>query len=173
MRLLSCRIENFGKLTDFTYDFEEDLNMLFAENGWGKSTLAAFLGVMFYGFEGENKRTEESNERMRYRPWQGGVYGGSVTFRCKEHTYRMLRVFGTRKKEDVFTLFDDGTGLVSDAFSDRIGEELFGIDRDSFRRTVFWSQQDHETSATTLIQAKIGDLIAEQEGGAPSRPRGR
>ena len=163
MRLLSCRIENFGKLTDFTYDFEEDLNMLFAENGWGKSTLAAFLGVMFYGFEGENKRTEESNERMRYRPWQGGVYGGSVTFRCKERSYRMLRVFGTRKKEDVFTLFDDGTGLVSDAFSDRIGEELFGIDRDSFRRTVFWSQQDHETSATTLIQAKIGDLIAEQD----------
>ena len=37
MRLLSCRIENFGKLTDFTYDFEEDLNMLFAENGWGEA----------------------------------------------------------------------------------------------------------------------------------------
>ena len=163
MRILSCHIENFGRLTDFTYHFEEDLNMLFAENGWGKSTLAAFLGVMFYGFEGENKRTEESNERLRYRPWQGGIYGGSVTFSCKGRSYRMIRVFGSRKKEDIFNLFDDGTGLVSDSYSDRIGEELFGIDRDSFRRTVFWSQHDHETSATTLIQAKIGDLTSEQD----------
>ena len=162
MKLLSCHIENFGKLSDFAYRFEDGLNMLFSENGWGKSTLAAFLGVMFYGFDGENKRTEESNERMRYRPWQGGTYGGSVTFACRDRTYRMLRVFGSRKKDDVFSLFDDETGLSSDAFSERIGEEIFGIDRESFRRTVFWSQQDHETAATTLIQAKIGDLTAEQ-----------
>ncbi|MBQ9034323.1 MAG: AAA family ATPase [Lachnospiraceae bacterium] len=163
MKLLSCHIENFGKLRDFTYYFEDDLGVLFAENGWGKSTLAAFLKVMFYGFDGENRRNGDGNERLRYRPWSGGVYGGSVTFSSGSKTFRMMRTFGARKKEDKFSLYDDETGFISDEYTDRIGEELFSIDRDSFCRTVFWSQTDHETSATTSIQAKIGDLTAQQD----------
>ena len=73
MKLISCRIENFGKLRDFTYHFEDGLSVLFAENGWGKSTFAAFLKVMFYGFDGDNRRSEDGSERLRYRPW-GGLY---------------------------------------------------------------------------------------------------
>ena len=163
MKLLSCHIENFGKLKDFTYYFEDDLNVLFAENGWGKSTFAAFLVVMFYGFDGENRRNEDGNERLRYRPWGGGVYGGSVTWSSGSKTYRMMRTFGARKKDDKFSLYDDATGFICSDYSDRIGEELFAIDRDSFCRTVFWSQSDHETSATTSIQAKIGDLSAQPD----------
>ena len=160
MKLLSCHVENFGKLSDFSYIFEEDLNVLLAENGWGKSTLAAFLKVMFYGFEGENRKSEDGNERLRYKPWSGGTYGGSVTFSKGDREYRMHRSFGTRKKEDTFLLFDDATGLPSSDFTESVGEELFGIDRASFTRTVFWSQQDHMTEATAMIQAKIGDLTA-------------
>ena len=163
MKLISCRIENFGKLRDFTYHFEDGLSVLFAENGWGKSTFAAFLKVMFYGFDGDNRRSEDGSERLRYRPWGGGVYGGSVIWSRGDKTYRMLRTFGTRRKEDTFVLYDEETGLPSGDFSENTGEELFGIDRDSFRRTVFWSQSDHETSATTSIQAKIGDLSSQQD----------
>ena len=160
MKLLSCHVENFGKLSDFSYIFEEDLNVLLAENGWGKSTLAAFLKIMFYGFDGENRRSEDGNERLRYKPWSGGTYGGSVTFSKGDREYRMHRSFGIRKKEDTFLLFDDATGLPSSDFTENVGEELFGIDRASFTRTVFWSQQDHMTEATAMIQAKIGDLTA-------------
>lgn len=163
MRLLSLHIEHFGRLADFSYVFEEPLNIILEENGWGKSTLAVFLKVMFYGFDGENRKNEEGNERLRYRPWGGGVYGGSVIFSKGGRTYRMLRIFGARKKEDTFCLFDEETGLPNSDYTEEIGEELFGIDRESFRRTVFWSQSDHETEATTLIQAKIGDLAAEQD----------
>ena len=163
MKLVSCHVENFGKLTDLSFRFEEDLSILFAENGWGKSTFAAFLKVMFYGFDGENRRNEDGNERLRYRPWSGGIYGGSVVFTSAGRTYRMMRTFGTRKKEDVFCLFDEETGLRSGDYTQEVGEELFGIDRDSFLRTVFWSQRDHETAATTAIQAKIGDLAAETD----------
>jgi hypothetical protein len=163
MKLISCHIENFGKLRDFTYYFEDGLSVLFAENGWGKSTFAAFLKVMFYGFDGDNRRNEDGNERLRFRPWGGGVYGGSVIWSRGGKSYRMLRTFGTRRKEDTFALYDEVTGLPSSDFSENIGEELFGIDRDSFRRTVFWSQSDHDTSATTSIQAKIGDLSSQQD----------
>ncbi len=163
MKLLSLHIEHFGRLADFSYVFEDPLNTILAENGWGKSTLAVFLKVMFYGFDGEMKRNEEGNERLRYRPWGGGIYGGSVTFQKGDKAYRMLRIFGARKKEDAFHLFDEETGLPSSDYSEQIGEELFGIDRESFSRTVFWSQQDHETEATTMIQAKIGDVASEQD----------
>ena len=84
-----------------------------------------------------------------------------MTFTSGDRVYRMHRSFGARGKEDAFLLFDDETGLPSADFTEHIGEELFGIDRDSFTRTVFWSQQDHQTEATALIQAKIGDLSAE------------
>ena len=61
MRLLACKIENFGKISDFTYDFSEGLNVINEENGWGKSTFAAFLKVMFYGFE--SKKEKEALEK--------------------------------------------------------------------------------------------------------------
>ncbi len=51
MKLLSCHIENFGILSGFDHKFSEGINEIFLENGTGKSTLAAFLRVMFYGFD--------------------------------------------------------------------------------------------------------------------------
>ena len=42
MKLIKCHIENFGKLSDFTYDFTDGCNTVCEGNGWGKSTLAAF-----------------------------------------------------------------------------------------------------------------------------------
>lgn len=56
MKLIKCHIENFGKLSDFTYDFTDGCNTVCEENGWGKSTLAAFLRVMLFGFRNEGKR---------------------------------------------------------------------------------------------------------------------
>ena len=37
------------------------------KNGSGKSTFAAFLRVMFYGFSGETKRSELENERKFFK----------------------------------------------------------------------------------------------------------
>ena len=69
MRLISCTIENFGKLNNVTYDFSEQCNTIREDNGWGKSTLAAFIRVMFYGFNNENKKklTEKERNRMAVR----------------------------------------------------------------------------------------------------------
>ena len=49
MRLLRCHIENFGVLSGFDYEFPAGLAVICRENGFGKSTLAAFLKAMFYG----------------------------------------------------------------------------------------------------------------------------
>ncbi|MFR0781636.1 MAG: ATP-binding protein [Coprococcus sp.] len=99
MRLLTCHIENFGKLSDFSYDFADGYNAFVLPNGAGKSTFAAFIRVMFYGFAGETKRTELEKERKRYQPWQGGTYGGQLTFTADGKYYLLSRVFGRRQRE--------------------------------------------------------------------------
>lgn len=158
MRLLSCYIENFGKLKDLSVTFEDGCNVICRENGWGKSTLAAFIKVMLYGFEEEKARDDLKNERKRYRPWQGGVYGGRLEFEAAGERYVLTRTFGMKEKEDSFSLRKKDTNLECRDFSKAVGEDLFSLDCASFCRTVFLSQNDCETVSTDAINARIGNL---------------
>lgn len=158
MKLIRCHIENFGKLSDFTYEFTENCNTICEENGWGKSTLAAFLRVMLFGFRNEGKRDPIENERKRYTPWQKGVYGGELQFENRGKQYSVRRTFGNKAAEDEFQLTDPVTHLPSEDFTEKLGEELFQIDAASFERTTFISQNDCETFVTDSINAKIGNL---------------
>ncbi len=158
MRILSCHIENFGKFHDYSINFSHGVNPLCEENGWGKSTLAAFIQAMFYGFEGERKRSLEENERKRYMPWQGGIFGGQLVFEIQGKVYQISRIFQDKEARDEFELRDVKTNLPSKEYSNRIGEEIFKINKESFQRTVFIGQKECETSATDDINAKIGNL---------------
>lgn len=51
MRLIACHIDNFGKLSNLNINFNDGINIINQPNGWGKSTLAAFLKAMLYGFD--------------------------------------------------------------------------------------------------------------------------
>lgn len=164
MRLLNCQIENFGKLHALSLDFHDGLNVFLRENGFGKSTLAAFIRVMFYGLSGERKAQDSDNERKKYRPWQGGSFGGSLSFTLENgKCYRITRHFGERKGQDQFMLYDAETNLPSQDYSERIGEELFRIDETSFRRTCFIGQQALETGVTSEINARIGNVSEDPE----------
>ena len=159
MKLLRCHIDNFGKLTDYTVDFTENPQVFYEPNGWGKSTLAAFIKVMFYGFANESKRGATlEKERVRYKPWQGGVYGGEIMFEAGGKTYLMNRTFGSKEAEDSFALYDGVTNLPSGDYTANIGEELFQINQESFLRTVFLAQNVCDTATTDSINAKIGNL---------------
>ncbi len=159
MRLIQCHIENFGKLRDVTIDFKEGLNAFSKQNGWGKSTLGAFLRVMLYGFEGENKRSNPvENERKRYEPWQGGVYGGSITFAFGDKEYIVTRIFKDKAANDIFELRDAKTNLESRDFSENLGEEIFKINSEAFMKTSFIKQQDCQSGTNDSINAKIGNL---------------
>ena len=158
MRIVSCHIENFGKLHDVSIDFEKGIHTVCEENGWGKSTFAAFIRAMFYGLEGERKRSVEDNERKRYQPWQGGIFGGQLLFEVNGKKYQIARVFRDKEQADEFELRDAETNLISKEYSKKIGEELFKINRESFMRSIFIGQNGCETAATDDINAKIGNL---------------
>jgi len=158
MRLIQCHIENFGGLHDTTVEFEQDFHLICEPNGWGKSTLAAFIRVMFFGFEGEGKRSTAENERKRFAPWQGGIYGGQITFETGGLMYTAARIFSDKKANDSFELRNAQTNLTSGDFSENLGEEIFRINGESFARTVFIGQNDCATYATDSINAKIGNI---------------
>lgn len=158
MKFISAHIENFGKLHNYDVVFNDGANLICQKNGWGKSTFAAFIKVMFYGFDGERKHSLEENERKRYMPWQGGVYGGSLSFESEGVNYTITRIFKDKEANDEFELRFLDTNMISNDYSKDIGKEIFKIDRDSFIRTIFIGQSESATKQTDDINAKIGNL---------------
>lgn len=159
MRILNCHIENFGKIHNLSMDFSDGMHVINAPNAWGKSTLAAFIKVMFYGFDTKKEVGAFDKERNIYRPWQGGVYGGELEFEVDGQTYRISRTFGKSEKADEFHLYDCITNLECSDYSQNIGEELFDLDGASFRRSIYIAQNDCASQTTDAINAKLGNLV--------------
>lgn len=165
MRLISLSISNFGTLSNYKIDFTENPTVILEDNGWGKSTLATFIKVMFYGFDGESKRNPKEREREKYRPWNKGLYGGMIVFESKGKKYEISKVFGDKEKDDDCVLCDCDSRLrIHDVDSAHLGYDLFALDERSFMRSVFIAQNDvrvHEEGKEDIsdgISAKIGNL---------------
>ena len=166
MKLLRLDIENFGKLSHYSLDLSGGLNVLCEKNGWGKSTLAVFVKAMLYGLPVSRRGSLDRNERKKYTPWQGGAFGGSIEFESDKGVFRAERFFGAKEANDEFRLFDLSTNKPSSAYSERLGEELFGINADGFERTAYLSQRAIEleegnasvTSKLTGLLDEVGDI---------------
>lgn len=160
MKLIRCHIENFGVLSDFDFTFEEGLTTICQSNGFGKSTFASFIKAMFYGFPRTGARNIVENERKRYDPWQGGKYGGYLEFETKGTSYRVTRYFGKTAAKDTFSLLDLTNRQSSTAYSEKLGEELFQLDADSFTRSTYVPQLSvRDMEATTSIRTKLSNLV--------------
>ncbi len=160
MKLIRCHIENFGVLSDFNFTFADGLTTICQNNGFGKSTFAAFIKAMFYGFPRTGARNIVENERKRYDPWQGGKYGGYLEFETQGISYRVTRYFGKTAAKDTFSLLDLTNRQPSAAFSEKLGEELFRLDADSFARSTYVPQLSaSDMEATTSIRTKLSNLV--------------
>lgn len=159
MRIISCHIDNFGKLHNYDVCFS-DLTEVIEKNGWGKSTLAQFIKAMFYGLLGNARKSITDNEFVHYTPWSNESFTGRLVFETNGKTYIIIRDFSYGKK-GFFELRDAITNKISTDYSEKIGEELFGMDRESFERTVFIDESSKVLlGATNDINAHIGNLTS-------------
>ncbi|MBR7071280.1 MAG: AAA family ATPase [Clostridia bacterium] len=135
MILNKIHIGAFGKLEDYTLDFQDGFQIIYGDNEDGKTTLMVFLRMMFYGNKGKLAR----NYRKKYQPWSGRTMGGSIFFTQDGHRYCLEREFRGSDATDRVTLRDLDLGTAEHVGSD-IGSRFFGLSAGAFERSVFIGQ---------------------------------
>ena len=152
MKLLSLYIDNFGKISDYKYDFNDKLNTIYEENGWGKTTLTVFIKGMLYGLD--------KTERAKYTPWKNLTsFGGSMVISVGKNEYRIERSFSPKRASlDVLKVYDLKTGLEK-KFDSNLGECFLNLNMDSFERSVFIPEHDLSSGFGSDIEAKLANLI--------------
>ena len=161
MLLKKCYVSSFGKLKDFSIDFSDGFNVIKEDNGWGKTTLATFIKVMFYGIDNGRKTISES-DRKKYKPWNSiEKFGGYIEFLKDAKPYRLERYFGNKEAEDSVCLTDLTTGKIYNTQVDW-GLKTFGIDEDGFKSTTYLGQKDFEIKSNASITQKFHALFNEE-----------
>ena len=159
MKLIKCYIENFGKLSNYKYEFKDGLNIINESNGFGKTTFASFIKAMFYGLESTAKRSVGLTDRKKYIPWQGGKFGGNIEFEIDEKRYKVERFFGAKEQEDTFMLYDMQTNLESHDYTQNLGEEIFKINKEAYERSTYIPSQKIPIKINDSLNAKLGNVL--------------
>ncbi len=134
----SLDIRRFGKLSDFKVTFDRGFNLIEGPAESGKTTLAAFLAYMLYGFPSEDGAA--FSERAHRLSWEGGVAAGSMVFSAGSFRYRVERT-GERTEQgwrDTYALLNLDTGLPEQGALSP-GERFLGVPYESFLDTAFLS----------------------------------
>ena len=167
MKILSCHIAGFGKLVNAQFNFEQ-INSANRGNGWGKTTLVTFLECMFFGMEAGRGKEVADNLRLKYEPWSGAPFGGTLVFLHGGKQYRIERFFGKTPAYDTVKIYDENNMLCY-AFGDkaeRLGEVLFSLDRESYRKCVYFPQADESNATMTgTIRERLLSLLGSGENG--------
>ncbi len=164
MRLLSYHIENYGKFHNQDGRFDAGLTEFCEANGHGKTTLASFLRAMFYGLPTYTARTTTFDDRQHFYPFNGGKFGGNLTFEMQGKTYKIERFFDKKSAtKDEVKVYCDGALYMG--FGEEIGKKVFGLDEESFKKTVFITADEVEIKSTGSINEKLNRDV---EGGEDS-----
>lgn len=131
---------NFGKFKDFTMDLTEGLTVIHGQNEDGKSTLMAFVLLMFYGHSGRIQDVTR-NPRKKYRPWNGEEMHGYILFTHQGKDLRLERVFGDTQGKDTVKVLEMPSGeAVKLRHPKEPGQDFFGLGEEAFSRSVFIGQ---------------------------------
>lgn len=141
MRIDGIYIESFGKFKNYRLDFHDGMNIIYGDNEAGKSTIMAFIEMMFYGRTAQEKSSDIGKSlRKKYAPWDGSVMCGELEFTYAGRQYRIRKVFKKTIKTDIVRLYDAQTGEELELGRDEeIGHRFFGIDVGSFEKSVYIS----------------------------------
>lgn len=141
MRIDSINIESFGKLKNFRMEFDDGFNIVYGGNEAGKSTIMAFVEMMFYGKTTQEKSADIGKSlRKKYMPWDGFAMCGELEFTHGERQYRIRKVFKKTVKTDETELYDARTGEKLElGREEEIGRRFFDLDVGSFEKSVYIS----------------------------------
>lgn len=159
MKINSVNIASFGGLKNKQIDFSNGFNALYGENEKGKSTLMAFIKMMFYGSD-RGSSALKKNIRKKYTPWDNSQMAGSIDFTLNGKNYRLEREFRASNSTDKVTIIDLDLGERKTVSAD-VGNELLGLSAAAFERSVFIGQlgfPERDDTASGEINSKLSNI---------------
>ena len=160
MRINSVNIASFGGIKNLKLDLQNGFNVIYGENENGKSTIMAFIKMMFYGSERGSAQIAK-NVRKKYTPWDGSQMAGSIDFEHDGKFYRLEREFRSSNSTDKVTLCDLDLGTKQIVGAD-VGLKFFGLSSAAFERSVFIGQlgmPENDSAAEGEINSKLSNMV--------------
>ena len=156
-------IKSFGLITDMTLEFSDKVNVIEGQNEAGKSTIAAFIKYMLYGFESVDS-IDTVSERKKRINWETGTAQGSMYVRVKDKRYLISRTTVPSDnsprpayKEEA-SIVDLETG--EPAFGKlAAGDVFFGVDRTLFDNTAFIGQIGDAGISEVSVKESIENIL--------------
>lgn len=154
----SIYIKSFGKLKNFSLDFDDGTNLVLKENGFGKTTISAFIKAMFYGFT--YKVDGIDRDSKIYLPWDGGnaSYGGCLNFVDElGKEYKIERYFTATQKGESVKLFDLSLG--KELPTKNIGETYLGLSAKAYESCFYIPQKDVTLHQDETVVSKLTNMV--------------
>ncbi|RNB77986.1 ATP-binding protein [Brevibacillus panacihumi] len=162
MRIEEVQLKGFGKYQDAVFRFAPGINLFFAPNEAGKSTLLHGMIAALYGMKRDYvKTTRYLPEYEKYRPWQPGPYETIITYQLAGRTYRLHRSLLKEREEARLFLDPEWTELTDVYQEDRRKERNFiekhlGLSRSLFT-DVTWIRREPLAAGEHLMPALMAD----------------
>ena len=166
MIFLDSHILGFGKLRDFKLSFERGVNLVFASNEGGKSTLQRFLVGSLYGQLRSDLKVQRRLDPWveMYHPWYGQEYGGILRCRLADgRDLEIRRSFG-RDENRIEIRTSTGEDITRQYEQQRNGEVLFakrhfGIPKELYESVgIIRENRAAEIHSRETIRDRIANL---------------
>lgn len=185
MIIKKISISDFGKLSDLKIEPSKNLNIIYAPNESGKTTLLCFIKFVFYGTR-QKKIRSDLTFKERYMPWNGMPMSGSIEFEHSGKNYIIYRSEGAKSGSKILDVKNADTGERYVGI-DSPGEFFFGVDEKVFSDTFFahdfsalfepddsissvvYGKYDADTSynrVRNIIEEEISDLVSPKRSGS-------
>ena len=159
MKINSLYISAFGGIKDLRLSFKDGFNVIYGGNENGKSTVMAFIKMMFYGSERGSSQLAK-NIRKKYTPWDGSPMAGSIDFTHGGKNYRIEKEFRSSNSTDKATLCDLDFGT-RQVINGDVGARFLGLSPQAFERSVFIGQfgfPESDAAAEGEINSKLSNI---------------
>ena len=157
-------VRSFGLIKDMTLEFAPTVNVIEGQNEAGKSTIAAFIKYMLFGFDGVESDDVLSERRKRIN-WDTGIAEGSMVVSVKDKRYLITRSTTPTVRQDGRPAFKEESSIIdmesgATAFGKMpAGEVFFGVSRDLFENTAFLGQIGDSAINEGTVKDSIENIL--------------
>lgn len=157
VRIERIEIGAFGCLSGVVIEPSDGINLIEADNESGKSTLAAFIKFILYGFSSTRSQSIAENERKLYIPWNGTRAFGSIVFSAPGGRFRVARAYDLPSKETV-EMTDLQTGR--EVFRSLVpGEVLLGVPEEVYQKSAYFRQLFQNKNGDESLADQVRNLV--------------